>query len=225
MGNVFLPFIKQQKDNPSIDLDGLEGYWRFEGNATDFSGKERHGIIGGNYNYVTVKLGQSLEFTGTLTTGSVKISDSLFQSQSIFSAFCWIYKSQFLSYENIVGNRSAGQVYSWIFCTGSSYSRKLVMYSNTVYSSAFVIPLDQWVFVGFTVKGQLLNLYANGENVGSFTSFNKKSASVPELSISGFGGNGAEGLNGSIDEVTYWSRELSANEVKTLYNNGNGLRL
>lgn len=214
-------------DSNKFDKTGLVGYWGLNGNTLESSGNNRNGVLSGNASYVAGKKGQGLLFNNVNGySGSVIVTDNIFIMPTEFSAFCWIKKGLFVLYEDILGNRSAGQTLTWVFCTGTETSNKgISVYTGigqALWNSQFIIPENEWCLVGFTVKGNILNLYANGDNCGSFSNFTYRNYSINSLTISGFV-NGSEGFNGVIDEVSYWNRELSAEEVKKLYNNGKGI--
>lgn len=216
-----------------FDKTGLVGYWGLNGDTLDSSGNNRNGNLitypGGQANYVDGKKDKALQFvTSGNNSGSVVVNDNIFALPSKFSAFCWIKKGVVKQYEDILSNRNEGNSgYSWIFTCGTQYNQKLAIFSGTgaiQWVSSFVLPINVECFIGFTVNGRNLNFYANGNNVGTFSNFEKKNVSVPRFNISGFN-DGTEGFSGIIDEVSYWDKELSAEEVKNLYNDGKGLFL
>lgn len=218
-------------DSDKFDKTGLVGYWGLNGNTLDSSGNNRNGKLitnlSGQANYIDGKKGKAIQFIRSgYYSGSVVIDDPIFSLPNEFSAFCWIKKDAIQDYEDILSNRNEGSSgYCWIFLCGQDQSGYLALFSGygaKVWRSSFKPIQSEWSFVGFTVKGSDLRIYGNGNNVGSFSNFVKKPLSIPRFNISGFN-NGNEGFNGTIDEVSYWNRELSAEEVKKLYNNGKGI--
>jgi len=94
---------------------------------------------------------------------------------------------------------------------------------NVQYTSATgLITTNNWYYITYILNGTNSKIYVNGQNVlnasATFNNVNKalligqRSTSIP----SGF-------VNGKMDEISIFSKALTSDEVKTLYNNGDGL--
>jgi len=85
---------------------------------------------------------------------------------------------------------------------------------------SFTVPKNQWVFVAYTLNGNILTLYENGASQ-TFTTSGTYQITPTALDI------GTEGVsfnrpsfNGSIANVQVYNTSLSANEIQALYQEG-----
>jgi PKD repeat protein/ABC-type branched-subunit amino acid transport system substrate-binding protein len=72
---------------------------------------------------------------------------------------------------------------------------------------------DSWMHVAATYNGAMMKLYLNGVEI--------QSAAVAETSVKGRGvtlSSGNECLDGSLDEVCIYNRDLTPDEIMTIYN-------
>lgn len=91
--------------------------------------------------------------------------------------------------------------------------------------------LGNWihVLVTYDVSAENITLYKNGTDTGDSTSISGtgvttiKNSSVPFVIGRGNQNDTTAYFDGVIDEVTIWSRELSASEVTDIYNSGDGI--
>lgn len=92
--------------------------------------------------------------------------------------------------------------------------------SNTVSN----IPTGIWSHITITWGSDGLKFYLNGTSFGTDTSgYNSDGFinSSRNWQISGWGGNNRN-FDGTIDEVAFWNRSLSSQEILNLYNSGEG---
>lgn len=89
-----------------------------------------------------------------------------------------------------------------------------------------------WYHAVVTNNGTLVKGYINGINVPivmagtGATNDGRWSADIANLDdcrLSGFYYTGLGGVTGLVDQTAVWDRELTPEDVSTLYNNGNGL--
>jgi hypothetical protein len=83
------------------------------------------------------------------------------------------------------------------------------------------LPVNLWHHLVVAVNGNTLSLYANGGLADTVTLSAAPRPTADQVQI-GARSNGY-GWLGSIDEVGFWNRGLTADEVAQLYNNGSGL--
>lgn len=219
---------------------GLKGYWSFNGQdmnntiAVDRSGAGNNGTLTNGPAITEGKLGQALSFDGSDDHVSVPDSPSL-SSTTAFSVSFWALRTGVVnSGRNYIRKTDTGDR-SWVIGTGDFGVISFTIASdvndsgsNYVTTPNGVVVSGQWVHVTAVFDGSgstsadRAKIYANGALqpvtvTGTIaTSAVNNSAA---LNIGGLGGGG-DLFPGKIDEVRYYSRALSANEIKALYDSG-----
>jgi hypothetical protein len=210
---------------------GLVGYWNFdEGQGTlaaDSSGFGNNATLEGNAAWVPGHSGFALSFDGS-GLGRVQVPDSSsLEPSSGVTVESWIKSAGSPGvYRYIVAKGAAG-------CITASYglytglSGGLEFYVSTGHGTAYRDSPDagdtiwdgRWHFVVGTYDGAAVRLYVDGKQVGSGTPWTQPigytlSASN-DLFIGDYPGcrNIDWGFRGTIDEVSVWSRALSAAEI------------
>lgn len=156
-----------------------------------------------------------------------------------FSFETWVYLPASVGYQNVYGTYASNyvcpygcsyqnsgfylsinnnQIYPqlWTNSFNGSY------YNNYYYSfSAGSIPVGQWTYVAATWDGSTLTAYINGKAVGSAATVGSP------FQLSGYYGYAIIGasptdyhsnaFNGSLDELAFYNRALSASEVAVHY--------
>ena len=124
----------------------------------------------------------------------------------------------------ILSYRNAGlTVKPWIGLAGAKLRIETTRASDldpTTVESSSALPLDEWAFVVWTSDGAagdgaMSRLYINGTI--DQVAVQPKSGSWTGPATIGFDLGTALGFDGTIDEVSTWSRELSALEIAGLY--------
>lgn len=103
-------------------------------------------------------------------------------------------------------------------------SNILQFYINSAWENLISITnITQWYNVVVTHDSGLFNIYVN--NILVFSDNENKSSDIYNIFLGVFYASSGFGnwWNGYIDELGYWNRSLTKDEIKTLYNNGNGL--
>lgn len=87
--------------------------------------------------------------------------------------------------------------------------------------SSYKMPLNTLTFICITFNGQIFNLYVNGILDTSITNI----GNVIQGDSIYFGKSGCaafgtitDGLKGTMDDIGFWNRELSQQEIQSLYN-------
>ncbi len=216
----------------NFNTNGLAGYWRFEGDAKDYSGYGNTGNVNGATYTPNGWLGSALLFdstdsvTGNLgsntitTAGSVSawvtVNNPSQTDQSIAavrSGGNWFGVASY--YNNI-----AGEIYG--SSDGATCGSATVGCSAQPGQTCSVAPFaGKHVHVAMTFDNavNLVKYYVNGVYVGSRT---WHSCDIGVSQTFQIGGNLGVYFNGIIDEVLIWNRVLSADEVVQLNKTNSG---
>jgi hypothetical protein len=195
--------------------EGLISYWKLDessGNAVDSVG----GYTGTNTSvtYSSGKINNGASFNGSsskFTTSTPNIGTTS------WSCSCWINLNNLTNHSPILTNQTGiifriqqttGVVLFW--ANGGAVG--LVGSGN--------VGTGTWKhIVGTSSPGNGTKIYING----ALDSSNANTTTVNTANmVMGFG-TSTEYLNGMLDEVCFWNRELTLTEVTQLYAGGNGL--
>jgi len=230
-GSAWNPFsgsCSGSTTGPDTSLaSGLLAYWGLnEGNGTqiyDSSGNNYNGKWSGTLGsqWTTGKIGNAGNFSSNTYTSMLlafNVADV-----TISAWFKTTSNSEFIFYtqsNNPLVYMEVGPT------TAGGTANKLVSYFRTnsgsvlVASGATTINDGNWHF-GVIVRNattQTVKIYVDG-SLDSTTSYTDTGAiTTSSAALSGL----TYSFSGSIDEVGVWSRALSAAEISTLYNSGNG---
>lgn len=204
---------------------GLAGYWSFDEatgtKAMDYSGKNNNGSITGA-TWTNGKLGKALNFDGA--TNRVIVIDTFDPTAYTYSM--WV-KPEAIVAQNIFVRSDAGG-------PGSSYSHQLRMDSsghfehytwdggpNTVTGTTVAQP-NNWYFVTVvaTGGGGFGRLYVNGVEEGTADAIPGTLWSDGDRYWIGQSSSGHAFFDGTIDDIHFYNRALSATEVMNLYQSG-----
>jgi hypothetical protein len=195
-----------------VPTNGLAGWWPFTGNANDESGNGNNGTVNGA-TLTSDRFGNSnmaYNFDGINDFIEV-LNNSNLQNLDSFSISIWYKINQWKQ----VGN-------NFYFATiekPASYSLQLVKISQ---DSASVAGTDiyhnesNWNNLVITFSNNIQKTYSNGMLMDSISdSFISTNQSI-------FFGKDPGGLleytNGLLDDIGFWNRDLSQQEVSDLYN-------
>lgn len=204
--------------------DSLVGQWQFNGNTNDATSNSLNGTITGS---VVLAVGQNGSANGSYSfpgsSAGIAFGNSQLFNQSELTMSAWVRPSNLgtagqtiiakeVKYKYRIGNATTVQVLaasdtSWTQTVSCGYSFS----NNTWYQVAFTLS---------TTTGRI-KLYVNGnqicDNPGptSIVSYNTN-----PVYVGTYNGSGAEGFAGLIDDARFYSRALTAAEMKGLYNAG-----
>lgn len=174
------------------------------------------------------KIGTSYNFTGSQLDSVNFSSGQIVYTNSTISA--WIKPTRFLADGSnmVFFGKDSSSVRSYIYGIhrqGTTQGLSLQWGTTTVWST-FNLSVNNWyhAVITFNDVTNTVTFYVNGSNV----TVKQNTGSPTNSSSSVFLGKreyvgGEEPFDGYIDEVAFWSRILTNNEILTLYNNGIGL--
>jgi hypothetical protein len=229
---------------------GLVAYWPFEEDASsgdvtavDWTGRGNDLTSNNTVPSVTGKVGLAREFVAANSEFLSRNSNTDLQfGDGDWSISLWVQPRATGSVSGAVVGKDTNLAREFsVFCetnTGNNSNRFSVAVFNTSGSlsinpaepadtsnAAFV---NTWFHVVVVNSGGVVTLYRDGVSRASATRpggqvFN--TTSTP-FNIGRRSFPGAEShFTGYVDEVAKWTRALSAAEISTLYNNGNGIDL
>jgi hypothetical protein len=214
--------------------DQLEGYYPFTNSVVDFSNNNRNGITGGNPTYVEDRYSSStsaLYFDGLDDFVDIGTSEFFNMAENDNFSFSFWMAPEETSYtgERVVLGTYASPSNQRVYKIGlrSSPDQDIIlrMYNNGTSTSEFVnygFTLD-WTHVVIVKEGTQVKMYVNGElastteiSVTMKTGF----TSIPTYIGGVYLSNSSPDLlyKGKIDDVAFYSKALSLDEVFILYN-------
>lgn len=165
-------------------------------------------------------------FTFSASTNNINFSDlSFLKLTSQLSISAWIYPYSY-------GGGSSGRIYDkfkttipqsgyalWVdnntgtnaiaFGTGWSVSTSVARINN-------VITLNTWQHVALTFSGTACTFYLNGASIGTSTGLVAPVSGTVNAIVGNNSGN-TNYFDGKIDNLSIYSRSLSANEISKIY--------
>ena len=206
--------INDNDEAPPIahwDLDDGSGT-----TATDITGGGNDGVLVGGPTWVTGHIGQALSFDGiddSVDVDNFNIPMSMDAPKSM-SAWMYIYTTY--------------QSYNWCVVSFSDDNKKAEVRMKAdgkvqAYGGAELVaannqpPANDWVHMCYTFDGTTHRIYVNGVDEGSSTTANDV-GNCDMFRIGRVARFGQNPMDGMIDDVRVYDRELTPTEVQDLYN-------
>lgn len=197
----------------------------FNNNFTQFLGsynRNSNGIIGGSDQYsadsgvlnMTQMVGINSSKVGTISfwINSTAIGNNLQYAVSTFQGT----SSFTFEFDNRTGLGSR-----MMFTFGSDWQ-------VTTLNGSLSMLINNWTHIALVQDGSYPVIYVNGKNyTGYYLNKADTTTWLDDLNLGflglGYLPGGYTRLNVSFDEMGIWNRSLSASEIETLYNSGNGI--
>jgi hypothetical protein len=213
---------------------GIAAWWRAEDNANDAI-NGNNGMINGGVSYAAGEVGQAFNFDGTTGYVSVPASPSLdIGAGSGMTIECWIAPDH-LGPVGAAGRPIAEYSTSSAIGVHFWFENNYTLYANLVdtggnYHQIISAPgtittgVMQHVAVTYDKSSGNCFLYINGvqaasANFGAMTPQTSYPLSIGDRVAFGYPGTGSL-YNGLMDELSLYSRALSANEIQSIFNAG-----
>ena len=210
--------------------DGLIAYYNFDNNVQDSSGRGVNGVVGGSPIYVPGKIGNAIDFNGInqyvefANSNSPKLGNSHTISGwvyarnnpvggSIISKWCGLCYSGVYNARSYTVGVNGGKIDYGISTAGGQLDSGFHSFKSNS-----VLPTNQWVFFAVTYNGTRRTTYINGVEDIHIDRTGDIFQSNSDVQIGATKDAGYRGFfNGSVDEVRFYNRTLSASEVQQLY--------
>jgi hypothetical protein len=191
-----------------------------------------HGTLVNGTTFTTGKVGQAFSFDGV--NDYVELPSSSLRLTGDFTISCWFYMNTQSAYNAFVENFYAINIsnrYGWALYYQSGKIRfGTYNLSTAITQGSTTISTGQWyhLVVTKTITGNP-KIYINGV-LESSTAVNSPTTlhpsyntnNIPRFGVDVDSGGWGGYLNGKLDAVTTWTKEISPDEVVQLYNAGNG---
>ncbi len=195
-------------------LDGLVGWWKFDGDANDSSGFGNNGT-NSSASFVSGRVGQSANFSGS----AQYITFSPPSAQN-YSVCFWSRRVDDFAQKKILqigsGTPSGQAIYIDTCFSGPQCIRSYLGAGNCQTGTmGGTFPVATWTYVclinNYNVSGKMFinsALITQASNICSGYSGSTSYASYSD----------ATGINGQIDDLRIYNRALSTSEISALYN-------
>jgi hypothetical protein len=215
---------------------GLVSYYNMQGNSNDYWGTNNGTDTSVSYGTSYGKVAQGALFAAT---SKISIpSQTVFNLQSSFSIFAWVYQTSrgngsyyvenIIAKDNFVAGNRAFQFDVRGPADASNVGKIRFTYNVPIDASVIsvgIISLNAWHYVGIISTAGTYTFYIDGsvDSTGSTNITPVVTGTAPLTFGAGGTSDGAnETMQGNIDEVGVWSKALSTQEISDLYNSGSG---
>jgi len=218
-------------------LQGLVAYWKLDEvtgtSALDASGKGHTGVLTGS-NIPTRaegKINNGLVINGA-TDGSGDSCLSITNSSDFNFATGDFTYSLWLKSNNTYGIGGGFALFDGgyaipdgFYCWFSVPSTlEIYCESTLIYTRTYTLATDTWYHFIIRRIGDKLEVFINGESLGTETFSGVLSCAMSDLLFGKYSG-GSVNLSGMLDEIGIWKGHgLTDDEVERIYNAGNGLQ-
>lgn len=204
-------------------------YWKFDDGtgttAIDASGNNHNATLSGGASWVSGNIGTKAMRVNATATGLATASGPVVNTANSFTVSAWVNLSSVSGYQTVVsiaGTNVAGFYLGLRGDTGSLSFARLAS-DATVGASVVAAPSAPSTGTWYHIVGvndaaaHTLELFVDGVSVGSVGYASGWTAGGDTLIGHGFyGGNHVDYVNGSIDEVQFFSSALTAAQIAVL---------
>jgi hypothetical protein len=205
--------------NPAFPSNGLLAFWKL-GDETDSSGNGNT-LTNDGVTFSSGKIGNCAQFDGTAGGLILGSFSSSFDSNSPYTISLWYNVTTIKNYFSLVGCNNA----ETLNIHGSLGGRLDINNSSVEdFSVEDFFTAGSWNhFVATRNSSSQIAVWRNGVKIQESAS-TQTYGNVPFLNIGNLDTSDILfAMNGKIDAVGIWQRELNESEISSLYNNSNGL--
>jgi hypothetical protein len=216
-----------------VPANGLVGWWPFNGNANDESGNGNDGTVNGATSTIDRfnNLNNAYQFNGINNYINIPYSTSLHGQIGTVNA--WIYTNGQLNDQKNIFSQSQGRPQLVTESDNSPIPHKAAIQwksNNGTFPSAISendVAVSQWTMITGFYSTDTFKIYINGNLEQTFvTNLQQDNCSQEDFQIGGFNTSGdcqsfiglSQMFNGTIDDIGFWNRALTEQEISDLYN-------
>lgn len=196
---------------PSWAANGLYAYWKLDegdgGVIADSSGNRRNGKLQGA-TWTQGVSGSALHFDG----GNQKVILDAGEVPLPWTATMWVRREASPNPSARITDATGYDKGSSLRLEQSTRSFKVGITRYRVIDAtyAYTAPENTWVYLTWAANAKSVTLYANAVLIGTVDQ-------VIPLSLDRLGSQDQSSLHGCLDEIRIYSRELTVQEIETLY--------
>ena len=212
-------------------VDGLVEYWELDGDYNAGVEPTHAGSLvttgAGSGTFVTGKFGSAIDLANSggnqayISVGGDENDMDFAGGNMSFSAW-YTTESLYTNWQTLAGK---GEGNGWRIARAGASGNGMTFSGRKPHNFAAQTD-DQsggWHHLVTTVEGGIrTDMYVDGELVGSDTSGYALQDRANAMQIGGNPDAANRGWNGNIDDVAVWDRVLTADEVSSIYNGGDG---
>ena len=212
-------------------VDGLVEYWELDGDYNAGVEPTHAGSLvttgAGSGTFVTGKFGSAIDLSNSggnqayISVGGDENDMDFAGGNMSFSAW-YTTESLYTNWQTLAGK---GEGNGWRIARAGASGNGMTFSGRKPHNFAAQTD-DQsggWHHLVTTVEGGIrTDMYVDGELVGSDTSGYALQDRANAMQIGGNPDAANRGWNGNIDDVAVWDRVLTADEVSSIYNGGDG---
>jgi hypothetical protein len=210
-------------------LTNLEAYWAFDEtsgtNVADSTGNGHDGTATGTTAGVTGIISNGRQFTNNTSDVVTVAHNSSLMSPS-FSISLWVYiTSDSAQYVRLLEKGGAASTDGYgLEWNGVADRLAFVIWNGSYAQSLFspIITMNAWTHVACIFDGSNSAMYINGGSLSESYSVTM-GTNTHSLLFGKYEPDNAHTLDGTLCEIGYWSRTITAGEVTQLYNSGAAL--
>ncbi|MFD4556385.1 LamG domain-containing protein [Streptomyces sp. NPDC058469] len=207
-------------------VNGLVGHWPLDGAGTDRSGRENPVTLGPGATWTALRAGGELSLDGTsgayAATDSTGSTGSVLDTTAPFTVSAWVRPAS---------DADPGTMYTAVSQDGTTTSRFLLQYDNTVSTWAFKVrsedqttkvsavatspaALGVWTHLTGVWDGTQIRLYVDGQPQGSAaTTLSWAATGGFSIGRARFDSAPVNRFKGAIDDVRAYARALTTDEI------------
>ena len=223
---VLIGLCMASTGDAKIGPESIVGLWPFdegEGEiARDFSGKEHDGNLVGDVTWVQGRFGDALSFPG-IVGSRMNVPHKKSLDLVTWTMTMWMNLGDSGDWQYIFTKESPGDLRNYIIVTANTGQGCAALSGNAwkgeqVWSKTKLHD-DKWHHVAATYDKTTLVLYIDGIVEGELSVTTTPIANEVDV-VLGERFNGSQPVKGIIDELGLFNRALTADEVKSLMNDG-----
>lgn len=198
------------------------GYWTFDNTLVDATGNGNTANNNGATYNVTGKINGADSYDGSSDYMQVNASGT--NMGDSFSSSTWIWLDNVGSSQQIWSNYESGALRNGYFRVSSSNVLFLQDYKTGggAVTTTDTLSAGQWYHVVVTMNSTTSAIYINGVLSEQTTGLTRGTYSNQDFEFGAVTQGGGQYFDGTIDEMSFWDRQITQSEITELYNSGAG---